>query len=189
MPKILVVDDNYDILQLLIDEFTDEGYDVILAEDGRDGLEQIYRHRPDIVILDLTMPVLTGYDVLRELRSDPSMKDLPVILLSAINASEGEQIAALLGATCYTKKPWEREHLLALINSTLKDAKNPDGHPTAKNGIDQCPNPTASSRPGSIDWRSNIGVLSVLAQVPAIRPPCLNGRDISCLCCAIVDLR
>lgn len=132
MPKILVVDDNYDILQLLIDEFTDQGCDVILAEDGRDGLEQIYRHRPDIVLLDLTMPVMTGYDVLRELRSDPSMKDLPVILLSAINASEGEQIAALLGATCYAKKPWEREHLLALINSTLKDAKKSRRTPNGK---------------------------------------------------------
>ena len=136
MTKILVVDDEPDLLQLLVDDLTDQGFEVITAPDGGAALTQIYMHRPDAVLLDLTMPVLTGCEVLIKLRRDPRMRDLPVILLTAIQADEGEQIARMVGANRYVKKPWERQHLLSVIESVLRDAEI-SGSPLDENQPDR----------------------------------------------------
>ena len=82
LTKILVVDDEADILNLLVDDLTDQGFDVVSAGNGASALGQIYRERPDVVLIDLMMPVLSGYKVLRKLRSDPTTQNLPVVLLT-----------------------------------------------------------------------------------------------------------
>ena len=82
MTKILIVDDEEDILELLDDHLSEHGFDVISAEDGAMALAQIYREQPDVVLLDLTLPVVNGYEVLKEIRSDSRTKNLPVILLT-----------------------------------------------------------------------------------------------------------
>ena len=91
MTKILVVDDEVDIVNLLVDDLSDDGFDVISAHDGAAALEQIYREQPDVVLLDLLMPVLNGYEVLQELRGNPTTRNLPVIMLTAVSPAEGEQ--------------------------------------------------------------------------------------------------
>ena len=98
MPKILVVDDEQGILDLLVDDLSDEGFQVISANNGASALVLIYRERPDIVLLDLMIPVVNGYEVLRELRRNPTTRKLPVILLTAVSPSEGKQAAVQLGA-------------------------------------------------------------------------------------------
>ena len=122
MIKILVVDDEFDIVNLLVDDLTDDGFDVISADNGATALELIYREQPDIVLLDLMMPVLNGYEVLREIRADPTTQNLPVILLTAVSPAEGEQAAVRLGANHYVTKAWEPGTLQAVIRVALREA-------------------------------------------------------------------
>ncbi|PKB72210.1 MAG: hypothetical protein BZY87_01560 [SAR202 cluster bacterium Io17-Chloro-G6] len=120
MTKILVVDDEEDIVNLLVDDLSDEGFDVITADNGATALDRIYREQPDIVLLDLMMPVLNGYEVLQKLRSHETTKHLPVIMLTAVSPAEGEQAALRLGANHYVTKVWEPGTLQAVIKVALR---------------------------------------------------------------------
>ena len=122
MTKILVVDDEKGIVDLLVDNLSDNGFDVISASNGASALVLIYRERPDVVLLDLMIPVVNGYEVLRELRAKPTMKDLPVILLTAVSPAEGKEAAIQLGATRYANKPWKLNSILELIDDALGEA-------------------------------------------------------------------
>ena len=84
MTKILVVDDEEGILELLDEDLSDDGFEVISGNNGVSALAQIYRERPDIVLLDLNIPKINGYEVLRELRRDATTENLPVILLTGV---------------------------------------------------------------------------------------------------------
>lgn len=119
MTKILVVDDEQGILDLLVDDLSDDGFDVISATNGASALVLIYRERPDLVLLDLMIPVVNGYEVLRELRRNPTTKKLPVILLTAVSPAEGKQAAVQLGANYYLTKPWKLDSILQVIRDAL----------------------------------------------------------------------
>ena len=122
MPKILVVDDEQGILDVLIDNLSEDGFDVISATNGASALVSIYRERPDLVLLDLMIPVVNGYEVLRELRNNSTTKNLPVILLTAVSPAEGAQAALKLGANDYMTKPWKRSSILKVIDNALGEA-------------------------------------------------------------------
>lgn len=122
MTKILVVDDEQGVLDLLVDNLSGDGYDVITATNGASALVLIYRERPDVVLLDLMIPVVNGYEVLRELRRNPTTKKLPVILLTAVSPAEGEQAAIQLGANHYMTKPWKVGSILKVIGDALGEA-------------------------------------------------------------------
>ena len=122
MTKILVVDDQQGVLDLLVDNLSGDGYDVITATNGASALVLIYRERPDVVLLDLMIPVVNGYEVLRELRRNPTTKKLPVILLTAVSPAEGEQAAIQLGANHYMTKPWKVGSILQVIRDALGEA-------------------------------------------------------------------
>lgn len=126
MTKVLVVDDERDIRELLIDELTDLGYEVIGAENGAEALDRIYNDRPDIVLLDLMMPVLDGMQVLKVLKSDAHTADLPVVLLTGVSADEGQKRTMDLGANHYVTKPWEPGAIQTVIKVTLREAANGD---------------------------------------------------------------
>ena len=127
MVKVLVVDDEKDVLELLVDDLEDSGFEVISAENGAAALGKIYRERPEIVLLDLMMPVLNGYEVLGKLRENPATKNLPVILLTAVSAAEGEQTAVQLGASHYVTKPWEPGTIQTTIKVALREAAQAGG--------------------------------------------------------------
>ena len=135
MTKILVIDDEQDILGLLVDDLTDQGFDVVSAENGASALGKIYKERPDVVLLDLMMPVVDGYEVLRTLRRDPRTYNLPVILLTAVSPTEGEQVAVELGANHYVTKPWESGSLPAVIRVAIREAENSGGAYVARSGF------------------------------------------------------
>lgn len=122
MTKILVVDDEQGIVDLMVDNLSDDGYDVISATNGASALVLIYRERPDLVLLDLMIPVVNGYEVLRELRRNPTTKNLPVILMTAVSPSEGEEAAVQLGANRYVTKPSKRGSILRVIKDALGEA-------------------------------------------------------------------
>ena len=134
MTKVLVVDDEKDIRELLIDDLLDSGYQVIEAENGSEALDRIYNDRPDIVLLDLMMPVMNGIQVLKALKSDPDTVNLPVVLLTAVAAEDGEQKSKELGADYYLTKPWEPDTIQTVIKMALRKAA--EGNQTNSAGRD-----------------------------------------------------
>ena len=124
MTKILVVDDEEGILDLLYENLSDDGFEVISANNGASALAQIYREQPDIVLLDLNIPEVNGYEVLRELRDATTTKNLPVILLTGVSPTEGEQTAVDLGANHYVTKPCKLSSLRAVIRVAMREVGN-----------------------------------------------------------------
>jgi CheY-like chemotaxis protein len=82
MPKMLIVDDNVEFKTMVSCYFTDKGYKVAMADDGRDGLAKIKAEKPDIILLDVMMPDIGGIEVLRELQTDDDLKQIPVIVIT-----------------------------------------------------------------------------------------------------------
>lgn len=115
MTKILVVEDNPDIRELLIDSLCDIGYAVMEAGDGGAGLQSALEGLPDIILLDMMMPVLDGLEVLDRLKSNPLTRFIPVIMVSARGQEQDISTALNSGALSYLVKPWEPEDLEAKV--------------------------------------------------------------------------
>jgi len=115
--KILVVDDEPDILLMLRMALEDDGHEIVMAADGEMALARIAEHSPDLVVLDLMMPVLDGFGVLERLQANgPS---LPVLVLSARNDQADVDRALGLGAAEFMAKPFDIDRLLAVVASKL----------------------------------------------------------------------
>ena len=98
---ICIVDDNDDIRDIYRTKFASEGIETILAADGAEGLRVIREKRPSVVLLDIQMPVMDGIQVLRELKADPSLSSIPVIILSNVDSDDMFQTVTELGAAEY----------------------------------------------------------------------------------------
>jgi DNA-binding response OmpR family regulator len=125
MPRILIVEDEKKIARFLELELSHEGYDVSAAYDGRSGLELARSWQPDLMILDLMLPELSGIEVCRRLRQE---SDLPIIMLTAKDDVSDKVMGLDMGADDYITKPFAIEELLARIRVELKkhraDASN-----------------------------------------------------------------
>lgn len=122
--RILLVDDEERILRFLASKLKASGYEVITAQNGMEALERITLQQPDLVVLDLLLPKMHGFDVLKELRSFSSV---PVIILSALGA-DAERIKGLrLGADDYIPKPFNPDELLARIEAVRRRMGDKDG--------------------------------------------------------------
>ena len=119
MAKILVIDDEQGIRNLLDTLLRRKGYDVVLAESGSKGLELFRRERPDVIVLDLIMPEMTGLAVLRQIRSLDSKK--PVIVLTGAGTAEAEQQVRALGVTEYVEKEFSLHRLGDALNRLLSN--------------------------------------------------------------------
>lgn len=115
--RILVIDDDISLCQTIKYTFSRVGADVVTATDGRDGLQQFYRHRPDLVLLDVRMPGIDGWEACRQIRL---MSNVPIIMLTTLHKDE-EIIHGLdLGADDFVTKPFSREVLLARARALLR---------------------------------------------------------------------
>jgi len=119
-PKILIVDDEPFNVDYLEQELEDLNYDLITANNGREALEKITSEQPDLVLLDIMMPVMDGFAVLSHLKTDPHLRDIPVIVISAANDLESVVKGIKIGAEDYLPKPFEPTLLHARISASLE---------------------------------------------------------------------
>lgn len=118
MARILVIDDDQAIRGLLLDYLQSSGHQVFAAEDGAHGIGMAVQRQPDVVILDIDMPVLDGHSTMRILKSDPQMWDIPVVVVSAHNNDKTRESMRRAGCTEFLSKPFELGQLdLALAHS------------------------------------------------------------------------
>ena len=118
MKRILVVDDETAILETLRDILDAEGYEVATALNGQEGLKRMREVRPDLVLLDVMMPLLDGLGMLAVMREDPSWRDVPVVLMSAGKVPQLDQ----LSVRRFLAKPFELDALLDAVSQSLDGA-------------------------------------------------------------------
>ena len=119
MAKILYVEDNEDNVYMLQRRLTRKGFDVVIAENGQIGVDKSKSENPDLILMDLSMPVMDGWDAIKVIKGDDSTKSIPVIALSAHAMEEHRQRALESGADDYDTKPVDLERLLEKINQHL----------------------------------------------------------------------
>lgn len=124
--KILVVDDNKLNLRLLQDILEDEKYKVYTTDSGFSVLEMAHNLKPDVILLDIMMPGMDGYDVCRLLKSDEEVMDIPVIMVTAKTEGNDLKIAFEMGAADYIKKPFDELEIIARIHSVLRTKQSQD---------------------------------------------------------------
>lgn len=117
---ILIIEDEFDVRANIKDLLEAEGYQVFEAEDGVTGLELIRANKPDLVITDVRMPEMSGWDVIRSILAEPSIADTPCIVLTAAAAQEDLRYGMELGADDYITKPFNAEELLKAVATRLK---------------------------------------------------------------------
>ncbi|PSB24447.1 hybrid sensor histidine kinase/response regulator [Stenomitos frigidus] len=118
--SILIVDDNPTNLEVLAETLTDSGFQISVALDGETALEQVKYHPPALILLDIMMPGIDGFETCRRLKSDPEIFDIPVIFLTALSDAENKVAGLSLGAVDYITKPFQREEVLARVSIHLK---------------------------------------------------------------------
>ncbi|MCR3759283.1 response regulator transcription factor [Clostridium felsineum] len=121
--KILVVDDEAHIVKLIKFNLENNGYKVITAEDGGEALEKAKVEVPQLVLLDLMLPVMDGYDVCREIRKDQSISNMPVIMITAKGEELDKILGLELGADDYITKPFSVRELVARVKAVLRRTK------------------------------------------------------------------
>jgi len=117
--RILVVDDEIYIVHILDFSLGMEGYEVLTALDGEQALEKARAEHPDLIVLDIMMPKLDGYETCKMLKAEASTKDIPVILLSAKGRNVDQKIGFEVGADDYITKPFSPRKLVERINAIL----------------------------------------------------------------------
>lgn len=118
--KILIVDDEADMRVMFSTRLEISNFEVIEAEDGEEGLEKAKKEKPDLIVLDLMLPKINGFEVCRMLKFDDAYKDIPIIVLSALSQQNEREKAAQCGADAYFIKPFDLGLLVTKIESLLK---------------------------------------------------------------------
>ena len=116
---ILIVDDTPTNLEVLVDYFADNHFNLFVATDGESALEQVNHARPDIILLDVKMPGIDGFETCRRLKSNKETEDIPVIFMTALTDTVDKVKGFTLGAVDYVTKPIQHEEVLARVTTHL----------------------------------------------------------------------
>jgi two-component system cell cycle response regulator DivK len=128
--RILVVEDQEDNRQILRDLLGNAGYELIEAENGEEALAAVARQRPDLILMDIQLPVMDGYEATRRIRTNPDLKSVPIIAVTSYALAGDESKALAAGCDGYVSKPYSPRELLAKVRAHLaislpgRDAKN-----------------------------------------------------------------
>ena len=120
MSKILCIDDDSDVRNLLEKILTDAGHTVTTAGDGRQGIAEARKNKPNLILLDVMMPQIDGFKVCSQLQADKETAYIPIIFLTALDGQEERANALAAGAVDYLAKPVQKESLLAKVEEQLK---------------------------------------------------------------------
>jgi adenylate cyclase len=134
-PTVLVADDRVDNVELVRDLLTMQGYQVISTYNGREALEQIGQQLPDLVLLDLDMPLLNGYQVCERMKANPATANIPILMLTAWADPEQRVKGLQLGAEDYLTKPFDYRELLARVETRLRAKQTADQLRAAQQAI------------------------------------------------------
>ncbi|MCD6379348.1 response regulator [bacterium] len=121
--KVLVVDDEENITQILEFSIAAEGYEVVTASNGEEAIEKARKEQPNLIILDIMMPKVDGYEACRVIKSNPLTKKIPVILLTAKGREIDKRLGFEVGADDYIVKPFSPSKLIEKINEYLYTRK------------------------------------------------------------------
>jgi DNA-binding response OmpR family regulator len=124
--RVLVAEDERDVAELIRYTLAREGFEVLVAMNGADALRQARDARPDLVLLDLMLPQLNGWELCRRLKQDPATRTLPVIMLTA-RSEEGDKVLGFeLGADDYVTKPFSTRELVARVRAVVRRSRPPE---------------------------------------------------------------
>jgi len=125
MKRVLIIEDDRDIVELVRYNLANEGFQVTSAQDGSTGLSTLKKTPPDLLLLDLMLPKLSGLEICREIRRDDSLNRLPILMLTA-RGEEADRVVGLeMGADDYVTKPFSPRELLARVKALLRRAEPP----------------------------------------------------------------
>ena len=116
---ILVVEDEEDNRQILRDLLATSGYEMVEAQDGEQALAAVDQHRPDLILMDIQLPIMDGYEATRRIRANPANKRIPIIAVTSYVLSGNESMALAAGCDAYVPKPYSPRELLAKIREFL----------------------------------------------------------------------
>jgi DNA-binding response OmpR family regulator len=125
--EILIVDDEASIVVPIQFLMQQQGYDVMVAENGHDALDMIYRYKPDLVLLDIMLPGIDGYEVCEIVRLNPELREVKVIFLTAKGRDVEIAKGLALGADAYITKPFSNAELVAKVKTVLDNTHEETG--------------------------------------------------------------
>jgi two-component system, cell cycle response regulator DivK len=118
--RILVVEDQEDNRRILRDLLTSAGYEIIQAENGVEALAAAAREQPDLILMDIQLPLLDGYEATRRIKADPALRAIPIIVVTSYALSGDENKALAAGCDAYLTKPYSPRALLAKIREYVR---------------------------------------------------------------------
>lgn len=118
--KILIIEDNRDILDNTVELMELEGYEVLFAHNGHEGIDLAIEHCPDLILCDIWMPEIDGYEVFNRLSKNQATSSIPFVVFSASVERSDVEKALKMGATDYVKKPYVTDHLLETVEKVLE---------------------------------------------------------------------
>lgn len=119
---VLIIDDAVHIRRLVTRMLRQAGFNTIEAADGFQGLQVLREQKPDVVTCDIWMPYMDGYEFLASVKKDPDIKDIPIIVVTAVGQEEEAAKAAEMGANAFLTKPFSSSHLIETIHTQLNQA-------------------------------------------------------------------
>ena len=120
--RVLVVEDQPDNRRIIRDLLTSVGYELIEAEDGEAGVRLAKAERPDLILMDIQLPIVDGYEATRRIKADPGLRSIPIIVVTSYALSGDDQKAVAAGCDAYVAKPFSPRELLATIRRFLSEA-------------------------------------------------------------------
>ena len=120
-PVILLADDDIEIRRILTRSLSSLNVELVEASDGEEALERIIQHEPDLVILDVMMPTLSGWELCKYIRSKPNLEKIAVLMLTAIGRTVNEMTSPLYGADAYMDKPFDIQEVLDTVRGLLAE--------------------------------------------------------------------
>ena len=121
MPKILLVEDNEMNRDMLSRRLARRGFEVTIAVDGGEGVEKAHSESPDLILMDMSLPVIDGWEATRSLKAEPNTQGIPIIALTAHAMSDDREKALAAGCDDYDTKPIDLPHLLSKIDALLNE--------------------------------------------------------------------